>query len=765
MRAPCLSPYYWTGNAFDATSAPTGIPWLVRLWHKARRDYLKRQKPTTFSGGTYWVDFSQGSDSNDGLDGLGFNLSSATFTAATKTLTKTNAFSSYTPRTGDQIYIKGGTAVTTGLYTVVSKTDGSNIVLSADITTNASNPTDVSSATGPYLTIEKLRTASKLSANNVNVKIASGADRVYRYSGASNGNSASGDATAWIITGTNHVWETYYPTNKTPKGFKNPRVTTFTSLAAAPPWVEAVAGTRYTFAITASSISNFKAKGDNLNAFVRMTSTSDVEAVKGSFYFASNTLHVHFPYDWVPTSTPLSSFEYVKNTTEFNGLAIEAGVGYFWLDGIDFDGFGAGTSNVACYPIHSYVAGTEVCVIRNSNCTYGSKHEIGHTSATSGGIMVVENCGAGWSSTGGADTPYVSYATNGDQEWYGYNNRLYGGVVPAGRTALTQGGCTSTAAFTSHCTSNSYKQAMCINERMRHLPSQFPCNGWGGVQHSNTIDTDETECTAYFLDCVWETRTKSAQDDKQSLVAAALGTGLVGQCPRSPFDGARNDGATPATWSTWYDACDITFRNLWGPKDDTNQSCQIFRGFVSNSKLIIDGRNISPKGPGSIGYALGLCDNGNNTEINAWVHNSHIHFLVPYGTDAGVVMREMISDTAAVTPGPNSTAGASRLQLYDSLVTFEGNSQDGTWYLAINPATAANIGTNAWGTGTYKGLTSGGTEISGLQFVDWKPGQIPSVGDIDCTPTPLPSGAYLAYDAMGRPRRSGTTAKGPIEAQ
>lgn len=93
------------------------------------------------------------SDTNDGLDPIGFNLSVATFTNSSKTLTKTGAYSSYTFTSGDLVYISGGTGVTTGLYEIASKTDNNNIVLIADI--GGTDPTDVTSSDGPFTTLQK----------------------------------------------------------------------------------------------------------------------------------------------------------------------------------------------------------------------------------------------------------------------------------------------------------------------------------------------------------------------------------------------------------------------------------------------------------------------------------------------------------------------------------------------------------------------------------------------------------------------------------
>jgi hypothetical protein len=57
----------------------------------------------------------------------------ATWTEATKTLTLASAFTSYTFVTKDQIEILDGTGVTTGFYTVASKTSANAIVLASSI--------------------------------------------------------------------------------------------------------------------------------------------------------------------------------------------------------------------------------------------------------------------------------------------------------------------------------------------------------------------------------------------------------------------------------------------------------------------------------------------------------------------------------------------------------------------------------------------------------------------------------------------------------
>ncbi len=76
------------------------------------------------------------------------DITAATFTLATKNLEDTNPTGSWPSASyswvyDDQIYISGGTEVTAGWYEIASWTDADNIVLKEDITTDASDPTDV----------------------------------------------------------------------------------------------------------------------------------------------------------------------------------------------------------------------------------------------------------------------------------------------------------------------------------------------------------------------------------------------------------------------------------------------------------------------------------------------------------------------------------------------------------------------------------------------------------------------------------------------
>lgn len=85
---------------------------------------------------------------DDGTQTIGFarvnmDTTGTSWTTATKTLTKTGAFASYTLEAGDQIYITGGTNVNTGWYTIASRVSDDAITLNDEITSGSTDETDI----------------------------------------------------------------------------------------------------------------------------------------------------------------------------------------------------------------------------------------------------------------------------------------------------------------------------------------------------------------------------------------------------------------------------------------------------------------------------------------------------------------------------------------------------------------------------------------------------------------------------------------------
>lgn len=87
---------------------------------------------------------------------LGFTLTTATWTEATKYLTKIGAFTSYTWVSGDRIYITGGTGITPGCYEIASKFDDNNLVLATSPSTAAIDlsAANITTSTGWTITLQ-----------------------------------------------------------------------------------------------------------------------------------------------------------------------------------------------------------------------------------------------------------------------------------------------------------------------------------------------------------------------------------------------------------------------------------------------------------------------------------------------------------------------------------------------------------------------------------------------------------------------------------
>ncbi len=103
----------------------------------------------------YFVATSGGSDSNNGLDALGITLTAASWTAATRLITQSGLFASYSFLAGDRIYLAHASAFTDGLYEIEERISD-NAVQLIDII-SGSDQTSITSSNGPWDTIIKAK--------------------------------------------------------------------------------------------------------------------------------------------------------------------------------------------------------------------------------------------------------------------------------------------------------------------------------------------------------------------------------------------------------------------------------------------------------------------------------------------------------------------------------------------------------------------------------------------------------------------------------
>lgn len=95
------------------------------------------------------------SDANDGRDPLGFDVSSASWVAASKELSRAGAFAGYSHESGDIIYISSATASESGWYEIASKDSDDQLTLGGLLHGDgiSSDQTDVASSDGPFASL------------------------------------------------------------------------------------------------------------------------------------------------------------------------------------------------------------------------------------------------------------------------------------------------------------------------------------------------------------------------------------------------------------------------------------------------------------------------------------------------------------------------------------------------------------------------------------------------------------------------------------
>lgn len=76
-------------------------------------------------------------------------ITGATWTQATRTLTKTGLFAEYTFAVGDRVIVASGTGATTGTYIVQSRTSANAIVLQTALGAGADGQTDIAGSLAP----------------------------------------------------------------------------------------------------------------------------------------------------------------------------------------------------------------------------------------------------------------------------------------------------------------------------------------------------------------------------------------------------------------------------------------------------------------------------------------------------------------------------------------------------------------------------------------------------------------------------------------
>jgi hypothetical protein len=379
---------------------------------------------------TYFFNSSTGSDTNDGLDPYGFNLSGASWNPATQTLTKTGAFASFTPLTNqlntaslapavyiDPIYIKAGTGITPGLYSIASKTSNDAIVLATSI--GASSASDVTSSNGPFQTVAKFTSLFAAAPTTVLTRYAFNRGFV----GETTAPTAPANKNQWTISD-------YGLTGKIPY------ISGFTIKYNSAGWTN-VAGNLWK-RVEANNIGWVRYVNDRLGTvYVRQTTSATVQANTNSWWYDSAGTD--------PNSGGQATLFINTGATGPNNYNLEAclvnesppGVNACdkWrIQNMRFDGYGVDSTQQAYGLQIQLTALQEGCLV-NCEAYYTGYHSIGALSAggaTAGPIITCIGCKCGYAMPFGTPTPFVGYSTPSGSEFIWLDCAcLYGGLPTA----------------------------------------------------------------------------------------------------------------------------------------------------------------------------------------------------------------------------------------------------------------------------------------------------------------------------------------------
>lgn len=491
---------------YDKTA---GIPpvitkklWLV--WYflllKRRVDECPRERTTRYF-------FAQsGNDANDGRDGLGTNVSNANWVNEIGTLNG-KAYAGYLRRSigtwstavqyGDQLYIKAGTGLTVGLYTVVGKS-GDSIKMYLETAPSAVDTTANNGTTsnGPKQTLASCQTL--LNANPVNTRFSFRRGDVWK--------ETAGLA---VTASSHHLTFDDYHTVASGKNKPSPKWSRFNASVAAGSWTKTGGRTNiWQTTVSAGTMGWCRREHDVKRVMRKQPDLATLDTSPEGWFHTGTTLYIHTLGSVDPSTNNDAQYEYVfQNNVE--GITFANGSYNVRMQNIRLDGWGMSPvvdGSYDGYAVHSYMGGDAALLLINVEAYYNNRHNIGLTSNSGqGGIITLIDCRYGWCKEGGC---VVSYAGNGGNESINHMGICVGGETPIGNQPYSYGA--GTTAYHCH-TSGADTVGLFISYKTRVVAGQFQANS--NTAPANIINwTDLADCRCFLVDDEMEVRTPSGLD-------------------------------------------------------------------------------------------------------------------------------------------------------------------------------------------------------------------------------------------------------------
>lgn len=387
-----------------------------------------------------WADSANGNDTRDGLDGLGVTLSiGSTFTVSTLTLTKTNAFTNVSA--GDIIYLKSGTNLTPGYYTIVTKTDNSNVILDRSCSSNGSNLSTLTAASGPVKTLKKVQDLHDAWNGSGVLGIFMKRGGVWQGNTTTTGGTGATEAAPiGLVVGHKVNNVKIIVKDYGNPGSPCPRLTTFNLMAHAS--IAKTGGRTHIYEYATSNnvawVRSILSVG-GADVYMKFdgsgtlaTNLTAMDLQPGTWYWDSGTnkIYFHMLTDYMdPTVGDMLEYASQNDTTYSgaagDGFTIGDPVGSFNPDrvrvenihvegyGMQKDATGQNGNTKSNYAFHGFIYSNAVAYLRGCTGIYCQRHAMANTGGGSGGIWVTDQCRMGC--TVGDGLQYVSYAGGGAQ--------------------------------------------------------------------------------------------------------------------------------------------------------------------------------------------------------------------------------------------------------------------------------------------------------------------------------------------------------------
>lgn len=491
-------------------------------------------------------------------------------------------------------------------------------------------------------------------------------------------------------------------------------------------------GNRYT--TTVASIGTIRRQTQRLKAIRKVASTAEVESTPNSWYWASNTLHLHLTNDAGTAVDPDTvALEYTLSASPgLTGILIPEGATRCRVDGVRCDGWGYSgfEDSGQNYGIKAACNDDEIAAITDFECYFNNRHCFGHnaggSNSNAGGLVLFMNGRAGhaWAQD---VTVGIAYAGGGEQE-----TALKNIEIPWGAIADTAARDYA-AGIAMYCHTNSsstYHPGLVIVDGL-YLPT--PPHGYGCAAANHFGDLDEADSLDEVVAYEFNTRVEKFRGFGNG---QCLWNNNAWHANRSIYLYPREDGQETLV--------NLSSASLsaggWGCNDAIEVDLSNIAAARSQYALF------NPTSP-SANYSPKILF----THLK-WSRNpQNLHTGICYdqifggATAAGAGSEFVNSIAEANRENPSTVSPIQRLTLVDSSSAIRNSA-----FLGMTPAGTA--GTNGQESGANTVTLDGPLPLLAPQTVGI--GQLYGAGEA----------AVCEYDFYGRPRSTSAPTIGPVEA-